>query len=524
MFRKLKTLSLDLIVYGMGDVAVQVVGFLLLPLFTRILKPDDYGVLALLVTIELVAKIVFRFGIDASFMRLYYDCHDDRSRQRLASTIFLFLLAVNGAILVVLLAGARFLAYQIFETDGQAVLLAIVLVNTFVGGFFFIPFHVLRIEGNSLKFSALTFSRAASTTILRVVFIAFMRLGVLGFVLADILVTLALAVVLLPRFARLIRPVFSLNVLREALRFGVPRVPHGVAQQVVGPGTDPALLRVFMPLDDPRGREAQIGLYNIGATFGMTLKLFLSAFEYAWAPFYFATMKEPDARRTFSRVTTYGFAVLVLLAAGLSATALDLIRAATHPRFMFAASVVPWIAIGITFQGVYLLTSIGLNITKHTGYYPVATGVAAGVNIAANAILSPRYGILGPAFANVASYAVLAAVSLYFSRRFYPISYEWGRLGRVVLAGVAGYLLATLPLPSRMFAPLGVLVRGGIVVATYFACLSVTRFFQPRELVRLRMLARQLRSVKAAKRIVQQEEEADEAAETEAASGDQLIR
>jgi O-antigen/teichoic acid export membrane protein len=512
VFHKLKTLSLDLIVYGMGDVAVQVVGFLLLPLFTRILKPADYGVLALLVTVELVAKIVFRFGVDASFMRLYYDCRDQRSRQQLASTIFLFLFVVNGGILALLLAGSRIVAYHLFGGDGYGLLLAIVLVNTFVGGFFFIPFHVLRIEGRSLQFTTLTFSRAASTTILRVLFIAVLRLGVLGFVLADVIVTLALALVLLPRFLHLVRPVFSFEVLRDALRFGVPRVPHGVAQQIIGPGTDPALLRIFLPISDPAARDAKIGIYNIGATFGVTLKLFLSAFEYAWAPFYFATMKEADARRTFSRVTTYGIAVLVLMTAGLSAVALDLIRGATAREYVSAARVVPWIAIGVTFQGVYLLTSIGLNITKHTEYYPVATGLAAGVNIASNALLIPRFGILGPAYSNVISYAVLALVSLYFSRRFYPIAYEWGRLGRVVTAGVAAYLLASLPLPTHMYAPLGVLVRGSIVLAAFPACLTVTGFFEPRELVRLRMLVRQMRSVRAAKKKVEEEEEAAMAA------------
>jgi O-antigen/teichoic acid export membrane protein len=524
VFHKLKTLSLDLIVYGMGDVAVQVVGFLLLPLFTRILKPADYGVLALLITVELIAKIVFRFGIDASFMRLYYDCHDERSRQRLASTIFLFLLAVNGAVLLLLLAGAPFLAFHLFGGPGHGLLLGIVLVNTFIGGFFFIPFHVLRIEGRSLQFSALTFSRAASTTVLRVLFIAVVHMGVLGFVLADIVVTLALALALLPRFARLIRPVFSVAVLQDALRFGVPRVPHGVAQQVIGPGTDPALLRVFLPIADSHAREEKIGVYNIGATFGATLKLFLSAFEYAWAPFYFATMREPDAKRTFSRVTTYGFAVLVLMTAGLSAVALDLIRGATVPGYFGAARVVPWIAIGVTFQGIYLLTSIGLNITKHTGYYPVATGVAAAVNILSNAVLIPRYGILGPAYSIVVSYAVLAVVSLYFSRRFYPVAYEWGRLGRVVLAGVAGYLLATTLFPARMFAPLGVLVRGSIVVAAYCSCLAVTGFFRPRELVRLRMLVRQLRSVRAAKKKVEEEEDAAAMAATASGADDELGR
>lgn len=513
MFTRIKTLSLNLIVYGMGDVAVQAVGFLLLPLFTHILTPGDYGVLALLMTVELVTKIVFRFGIDASFMRLYYDCHDHASRQRLASTIFLFLLATNGTVLVVALAATPALAHHVFEDGGHGLALAIVLVNTFVGGFFFIPFHVLRIQGRSLKFSTLTFSRAACTTALRVLLIAgpIAHLRVLGFVLADIIVTFALGLALLPSFVRLIRPTFSFAILREALRFGVPRVPHGVAQQVIGPGTDPALLRIFLPVADAAAREEKIGVYNIGATFGTTLKLFLSAFEYAWAPFYFATMKASDAKRTFSRVTTYGMAILVLMAAGLGASASDLIRGATQPGYFQAARVVPWIAIGVTFQGVYLLTSIGLNITKHTEYYPVATGIAAGVNIAFNALLIPRYGILGPAYSNVISYAVLASVSLYFSQRFYPISYEWGRLGRIVLAGVAGYLLATLPLPARMFAPLGVLVRGAIVLAAYVACLAVTGFFRPRELVRLRQLARQLRSTRAARTSIEEEEEEEAA-------------
>ena len=51
--------------------------------------------------------------------------------------------------------------------------------------------------------------------------------------------------------------------------------------------------------------------------FGLTQKLFLSAFESAWAPFYYATIREPDAPRVFRTVTTYGVAVLALLTAGI---------------------------------------------------------------------------------------------------------------------------------------------------------------------------------------------------------------
>ena len=46
---------------------------------------------------EVITKIFFRWGLDGSFMRFYYDYEDAASGQRLASTIFFFLAAVfNG--------------------------------------------------------------------------------------------------------------------------------------------------------------------------------------------------------------------------------------------------------------------------------------------------------------------------------------------------------------------------------------------------------------------------------------------
>ncbi len=66
------------------------------------------------------------------------------------------------------------------------------------------------------------------------------------------------------------------------------------------------------------------------------------------------------------------------MTAGLSAIAADLLHVMTRGRFVEAAPVVTWTAIGVFFYGVYLLTSIGLNITTNTKYYPVSTAVGAG--------------------------------------------------------------------------------------------------------------------------------------------------
>ncbi len=492
MFVRIRTLLFNLIIYGMGDVAVQLAGFILLYFFTAVLKPADYGILQLLLTVEIIVKIVSRLGLDASFMRMYYDRRNDRSRQRLASTLFLFLLAVNAVLLAAALVATPFVAPALFGVPGYALPLALVLVNTFVAGFFFFPFHLLRIEKRAVEFSALTFTRSTGTLILRIVLVLGFHLGVLGFIVADVAMTAIFVGVLWPRFASLIRPVFSRPMLAEALRFGLPRLPHGVAQQVIGPGTDAFLLRAFLKAPNAL---AQIGVYGLGASLGLSLKLFLSAFEYAWAPFYFEMMKQPDAKETFSRVTTYGLAILALAVAGLSAISGDLVRLMTKPGYFRAAVVIPWIALGVTLQGVYLLTSIGLNITKRTQYYPVATAIAAGVNVGTNMLLIPRYGILGPAYANVISYTVLAGVAMVFSQRFYPIRYEYSRLARVIVAGVFAYVLATYGLPFLMWSPLGVLVRGSTVVFAYVLCLALTGFLSHGERARIALLYGRLQNV-----------------------------
>jgi O-antigen/teichoic acid export membrane protein len=305
-------------------------------------------------------------------------------------------------------------------------------------------------------------------------------MGVLGVVVADVVVTAVLMIVLAPRFAPLIRPVFSIDILRQSLRFGLPRVPHAAAQQVIAVA-DKLILPIFRSL-------GELGVYSMGVSFGLTLKLFLSAFESAWAPFYYATAREPDAAAVFRTVVTYGVAALVFLAAALSATARDLLDLMTQGRFVESAPVVAWTSLAVLFQGIYLLTSIGLNLTKHTEYYPVSTIAAAICNVGLNFILIPRHGMMGAAWANAAAYALQAALAFRFSQRFYPVRYEYGRLLRVTAAGAAAFL-AGVSVPD-MPAAAGIVLRPLTVTVVFGGLLWLSGFFNVAELGMLARLRR----------------------------------
>src|SRR5262245_6604447 len=116
MFDNVRRVSRQLLAYGTADVMVLVVNFLLLPLYTRVLSPREYGALALLLLCEAFLKVVNRWGLDSSFLRLYYDYGDVRlkpdatsemDRRTLAATVAGFLFVTNGAIALILMAAAN---------------------------------------------------------------------------------------------------------------------------------------------------------------------------------------------------------------------------------------------------------------------------------------------------------------------------------------------------------------------------------------------------------------------------------
>jgi O-antigen/teichoic acid export membrane protein len=487
--KPLGALTRNVAIYGAGDVAVTAVGVLLLPLFLKYLTPADYGALALLIGVEALAKILYRWGLDGAFMRYYHDHETPQSRVVLTSTLCIFLLVTSGLLLTAGLLASGAIARHLFDTPEPYLLpLRLVLVNTFLLTFTFVPYQVMRLEGRALTFSVISFLRSVGTLALKLWLVIGAGWGLTGFVAADLFVTLALLPVLWPWMRPLLGAAFSAAELKRCLRFGLPRLPHGLAQQALDAGNK-YLLNRHVPL-------SSLGVYSISGTIGQSLKYFLSAFETGWAPFYYETARQPDARVTFAKITTYGIAVLALLVAGLTAITPDLIRLLTMTSpwtadaYAQTAIVVPLIALGIAFQGVYLLTSIGLNLTSQTRYYPAAAFAAAAVGLGSGIVLMPRFGAVGAAVAFLLSYITLAATAGTFAQRHYEMRYESGRIAKVIAAAVAA-MLAGMVLPE-MPRLLGLLVRGASVVAIFAGLLWLTGFFRPTERAILGSVARRL--------------------------------
>ncbi len=470
---RLKHLGTGVAIYGAGDAAIQVVNFVLLPVYVRFafLTTADFGALALIGAIEAFSKVVNRWGLDGAFMRYYHERAEGRDRQTMASTIVWFMLIANGVLLAGTLLASNRLAAVMSLGPAYVPALRLMLVNIALVAFTFVPFHVMRLRHEAASFSMFTFARSVGTVLLRILFVIGLRYGVTGVYLSDLLITLVLLPLMWPRCRALVTTAFSMRELRTSLRFGLPRLPHGIASQTLD-GYPKLLLGKSVSQD-------MVGLYQNGATLGTAVAFFKNAFETAFAPFYYATARQPDAREVFAKMATYGVAVFVLLVAGTTAVARDLILLLLKPDYLAALPVVPMIAAAFAIQGVYQLTSIGLNLTSRTEFYPVSTIAAALVSVLLGVWLIPRDGLVGAAVTVLLSYATQATVAFLLAQRVYHVRYEGARLARVVVAGLLG-AIAGLLLPA-MPPLVGVLARGLATVAGFAMVLWISGFLRASE-------------------------------------------
>jgi len=94
----LKRLSGDSLVYGLGQVMGKIVQFLLVPVLTRVLVPEQFGVSENVTQYTASALLVLVFGMDGALARFFYEQPDRETRVRMVSSSFTFRLVSGGIV------------------------------------------------------------------------------------------------------------------------------------------------------------------------------------------------------------------------------------------------------------------------------------------------------------------------------------------------------------------------------------------------------------------------------------------
>jgi O-antigen/teichoic acid export membrane protein len=237
--------------------------------------------------------------------------------------------------------------------------------------------------------------------------------------------------------------------------------------------------------------DATVGVYQANYRLGIFMMIAVSIYDYAWRPFFFARASDPDAKKIFSRVMTYLVLALSALFLAFVFFIPDVARFEIaghhfiHPRYWEGLGIVPVIMAGYFFLGISTNLSAGLYIDQKTKYLPAVNIAGAGLNIALNYLMIPRFGIAGAAWATFLAYFAMAAILYLVTRRVYPVAYEWERIMKI--SAVAGGLLVLhyfLPADSSLLP----LALKGLLLAAFPVTLHLLGLFHADEIAAARRL------------------------------------
>ena len=425
----LKRLSGESLVYGLGQVSGRAVNLLLVPILTRVLLRQQYGVSELVTGYSASVLLVLVFGMDGALARFFYQQPDRGARVRMASSSFAFRVVTGAAVSLLLAALSGVLAEHVM---GGAVYAKYLRIGALTLPFTLVTLwcnDLLRVTFQPWKFVALNVTQTALVAGLTLYLVLARGLGVAGVLygkLAGDALASAFGIVLCRHH---LRPRFDGAILRAMLRYGLPLVPVAFAYGVIG-SLDRWSLQHFASLDE-------VGTYAVALKFFSVVTLGVSAFQLAFMPFAFARAQDPDAPRLYARVLGLYVAIATTgaLAAGLLAPIG--IRLLATRDYAGAARPALWLCFAAVAQGAYYVSALGINLSLRNALLGFAAGGAALIAAVANLWLVPRSGAEGAAVATFAGYASSAALTYAIAQRVHPLPYRGARLAALFASGVA---------------------------------------------------------------------------------------
>lgn len=445
-------------IYTAGLVLLRAGNFLLIPLYTSLLTKEEYGAVGVIMAVANLLTILGMTSQTHALLRLGTDVEtDEEALGRLLSTQFTW---VVGATLVLTAAAALGWPWLLPLVGGLDLWpLGVAGLATVVGSAVF-----------QLVLSWLQFSRQARAhTTLNVARWIVLMVVVLGLLLgaewkAEALLTatavsFAVGSVLgwrtLPKGVRL--GIVDRDVLRRALAYGLPILPHGLAG-VIFLATDRTLLAAHAGL-------GAVGIYELAAKLASIVFMIAMGMQKAWIPFFFREDRDA-AQHGWSRVRTLSFfaiSMVACVAVGVGLLAPELVAIAGPDSYAESAAVVPILA-GANFLRDYYLVAVAVVMAdKATArWVAAATLPGAALNIVLNAWWIPEHGVYGAAWGTAVSYGLTVVLAGLLARRARAIPFKYWRAAVLfALVAVVLWAGAGATLPVRI--GLGLLFALGLV-------------------------------------------------------------
>ena len=395
--------------YGAGEGIAKGLNILLTLSLAALVDTNSYGIISLLVALELMLTEIMVLGQHTSLLRFFESYRNAISRLYSAS---LALVMVASAIVLVLIAFLPLTELRVFAGSLRDNDLLILSLGVAIQCHFLLYLSYLRAVDKVLEYCAVRISYQIAKFLVvggAVVILREASAYPIGVLLANVL----FFTVLLPRINRRTRAYsdiskVSADVLRQNLRIGLPLTFHTVVLVVYSIADRFFLARLL-------DRE-QLAIYSFASVQGAAVFFIINVLALAYVPRIYRG--QVYNRESASMLSEFLYTAMM----GAVGVAIIIYFVIYPFSLQFVAAqyadgkvvlLLALVAVGlqpISAFGVYKLTLLG-----NVAGVPLATMVALICNLSLNWVLIPIYGIEGAGVAAVASQLVAGVLMSTFA-------------------------------------------------------------------------------------------------------------
>lgn len=407
--------------YMIGMISARAAGLILIPLYTHYLSPDGYGVITLLLMTTDIIALLIGMGITAAILRYYAEKDSEIEKNKVVSTALILGGISYSVVYGFLVLNSKFISSLIFNGPDYTYYFQIALISLIMQSIIEIPLAYFRARSRSVEFVIIMIVRVILQLSLNIMLVALYRMGILGILYSALITNIVISGYLICVTIKRCGLGFSKATLIQMILYGFPLIFSNLGEFVLASSGN-FFLKAYATLED-------VGLYALGYKFGMLLLLVLIAPLYThWSAHIFEVQRRDDGKEVIRKVFFAVSAVSLVFIVGLSVYIKEVIRVISPPQYIEAFTVAPIICLAYYFFGQSKYIGLGLMIKYKTKYIAYATAVGATLIVILNFLLIPKYVMMGSAIAVVISFFVRFYLILYWSQKYYPISYDWRRL------------------------------------------------------------------------------------------------
>lgn len=463
----------DTLVYGLSAIISRGLSFIVLPIYTRILSPADYGALDMITVVGSLANLIVALEVTQGLVRFLGDVESVEERRRISSTALLFTLAAYASCFLVAMLLSPWITSHLLGDPQLLTAMQIGLGIIAVNGCFFLLQNQLRYELKSIAYAQASLLYAILVTGLGLLLGYGLGFGLEGVLLSQLIAAALSALMCLWHLRGTYRLVFDNKWLRTMLLFSMPLVPSGLATFLTL-YANRLLLNATATLED-------VGLFGVAARIAGIVSLLIVGLQSSLTPWIYANYRDPATPARLAKVTEWFTAAALAMCLTLGVLSHEIMQLLVAPQFVASAPLVMPIAVAAIVGQMYIFFP-GIAIAKRTNSQLIIFVITALISVGLNWLLIPMWGVGGAAIATLL--ASLAFIGLWFvvSQRHYPVPVRVKNIGVACILFAIAAASANLLVGDAWARGVAILVKL-LIVLSFIGGLLVAGLASPRALI-----------------------------------------